>query len=593
MPKYQIWKPKYRETLHAFSAVEKAVIKGRPSGSRTTEPLGDPRLKELVEVMKKTMEEKKRILLYGDYDVDGSMSCVLWIWFFNYIGFTKYDYYIPSRQGKGYGVHTEVLQEFHLKNPLSMVITMDTGITARKEAQWCQDHGIIPVITDHHSIIESELPQCGYVLNPKLQKEAHSYHNLCGCGVTLLLISSLAHELSVDLSPWTGDGLAITALATVCDMVPLVGDNRELVRKGLQSFQSSSRPVLKALREHATSRCSDPHPQLSSEDFAFRIGPLLNAVGRLGEASQIVEIFTQDQDPQLLAQNIISLQSYSERRRELDQKILAEASDVAESMLEQDPDLPILFVGGKDWHPGVLGLVAGRMVERFGRPTWIYTQDQEDPTLMKGSVRSFSENSLRQTLCVITAMTRARELFVRFGGHKVAAGFTFKAARKKAIQERLVSYGRELKEQKPELWQGEIFYEAALHPSLLTLELHHTLSKLEPYGVSFEKPVFLIEGLLQKLQLYQDRRSGESKHSAVFLDLGPKVFRVMFFGLVLEELAERSGEKVQCLVEVRSSWFRGEPKLDLLGVDYRLHSHPDPPTAESSTSLPWGPSYGL
>lgn len=563
-----IWQPRCSSVLQSFAAVDQLIRAHRSEGEVVSEPYSDSHFKHLTEALQQTLSQSKEILLYGDYDVDGSMSCVLWIWFFRHIGFNTFRYYIPSRQGSGYGVHQEVLERFHNKQPMDMLITMDTGITAKKEARWCAEQGIISVITDHHDIIEEQLPQHGYVLNPKLGNIS-GYHNLCGCGVTLLLISSVASKLSVDLSAWLPDALAVTALATVCDMMPLQGDNRRLVRRGLAAFQHSSRPVLKALREYAA-RPSHSHQALSSEDFAFRIGPLLNAVGRLADASIIVSTFTEDHHPQTLDRNIQKIQGYLVERRDIEAKVLAEAQELAKHMLTHYPHTPILFIGKPHWHPGVLGLIAGRMVELYRKPTWVYTAAEEG-ALMRGSVRSFSENDRGETLCVTEAMEQARQLFVRFGGHRVAAGFSFEAHQKEAITRHLISYGEAVRRKYPELWRGQIIYDAPLHPSLLTLELWQVIQGCEPYGVGYEKPLFLIEGSIKGLRFYPSRKTGQLEHTALFIQTGKHTsLRVMFFRKLLEHLKEKTDARIQCLIQVSSSWFQGQQKMDCIGVAHRL-----------------------
>lgn len=624
MPKYHTWSP-YKNTsnsppIQTHLDIDRLLSTTGPSPTRSRVPYPDPSLPELIKSLSQAITQNQSILLYGDYDVDGTMSCVLWIWYFQLIGFTNFKWYIPTRNGGGYGVHIDVLEEFHHRSPLSMVITMDTGITAKSQVQWCAERNITTVITDHHDILPDQLPEHGFIINPKMFPSPDtSYKYLCGCGVTLLIITSLARLRRVDLSPWLSDGLAITALATICDMVPLIGDNRELVRRGLASFQNSQRGVLAALRRYALATSKNPQPQLSSDDFAFKIGPLINAVGRLGDASAVVATFI-DTDPHAdWHSKIDDLKKFRTERRDIDEAIMAQAQQIAEQKLTEDPHLPVLFIGDEGWHSGVLGLIAGRLVEKYRLPAWVFTIDPKTGEA-RGSVRSFSENSLGETLPVTQAMEAAGQLFTRFGGHKVAAGFSFETSQQSAIEQHLTRWCSEYRDHHPQLWQGQRDYWGVMPLNLLTPRAAHIIEQHEPFGSGAPRPEFIIEGVLDDIKIYASKDTGEPKHTAVFLKENPardhsrayhqrnnqqrnnqqhnyepnSRHRVMFFGEVLDQLSGRCGDPLQCLVRLQSSWFRGEERVDLLGVDYRFEIPTDfvavaplaPPPAAHITQRP-------
>ena len=565
--RYSSWNPLSSAKPHTIKEAVEVVLSQRPPSRPEISLDYDPTFRKVAQVLAASLQEKKRILLYADYDVDGTMSCVLWLWFLDLFGYDQVEYFIPTRSGSGYGVHITELQKLAASSPFDVVITMDTGSTAQQEAEWCQSQDILFVATDHHDIQKDMLPQCGYVLNPKLFDNT-DHHLLCGCGVTFALLKHLAQELQLDLPPaWLDDAYAITALATVCDVMPLTGINRPIVHRGLKTFHSSNRPILQALRKKQISHLNP----LSPSDFGFRIGPLLNAPGRLADARIVVEAFTKDQDTDLLSASLTKMTECSKERKRIDENIL----ERAKSMALERQDAPVLFLGAPDWHPGVLGIVAARLASHFFKPTWLYRMGEET---CQGSVRSLPKrsNPEHRTFDVTAAMASCSELFERFGGHQAAAGFTFQVSQKEAIEKALTHYTATHQSQNPDIWTSAMHYDCELPLSLLTLQLTCALDEHGPYGHGFDQPIFKVSGMLQGVSFFLDSRTKEPAHTTLFLEdpASPhlKPMRIVFFRRVMKELEEAKGERLSCLIRVGASFFRGVEKIDLFGLDVRMHT---------------------
>lgn len=545
------------------------LLAHRPTEPAPAEPYADPRLDITVKLIHEAITSGWPLLLYGDYDVDGTMSCVQWIWFFQAIGFTAYHVYIPDRS-QGYGVHLNVLKDLANQHDLKMIITMDTGITAQAEGQWCLDHGVTFIVTDHHQPQVTDVPPTAPIVNPKLTDQT-AYHHLCGASLTYViihrLITTTGYQKRIEQS-FHNDCQAVSALATVCDVMPLRGINRRLVSKGLLCFQNSTRPVLAALKARIC-----PAGQLQVHHLGFRIGPLINAAGRLGDATAVVHTFVNDHNPARLQHQLDKLTAINERRRELSGAILADI----EALLTQPPHIhsPIGFFGSTKWHPGVVGIAAGQLARRTHKPTWVFAIDPKTRQC-RGSVRSMPTTA--SEFNVVSAMTAAQHLFERFGGHSAAGGFCFDEKDASAIATALSTYAADLQQRSPELWQRTIAYDCALSPAHLSLELATALAQLAPFGHHYPEPLFCIAGRCTELTHLRDKLTQQPKHSILRLltkpakaeqpgASSPPTLRLIFFNQVIADIT--AGDTVECLCHLRSSEFRQQLELNLIGSTYR------------------------
>jgi len=515
--------------------------------NRNFEPIselnyGDYGLLDVVATLTRAIKENKRIALYADYDVDGTMSCVSWIWFFRAIGFENFTHYIPCRFKEGYGLNLKAMENLIHTEKAELIITMDTGITANAEAKYCKEHNVDFICTDHHKIQPDKMPDC-LILNPK-QHPDPSYQELCGCGITFVVLRKLASQFDVPSSVWT-DILALAGMATICDVVPLNPVNHRLAKLGVAALMRSERPVLKQLREASAVE------KLDEMDVGFRLGPRINAVGRLEHADVVVQAFINEDPSELIG----FMNRCNDERKKIQKDIVKEATEQAALY----PDDNILFLGG-NWHPGVVGIAASRLAEDFWRPTWLFSRSAEK---CKGSARSIAGFD------VTSAMEEIASLFEKFGGHKAAAGYSFEPENETRIRSELNLVAQRIREDQPKLWESQISYDCSLPLELLSLDLVSHLEGLKPFGHQFEAPKFRIECEPTDVTYYKDRDTFEPKHTAITIKLphGPTQ-KILFFNQVHKDIESRS--RYSFLVTASRNFFRGNHNLSLIGEDFQI-----------------------
>ena len=525
----------------SYEEVAQIVELNRDFNSVENLEYGDHGLDEAFEAIKIAIDQRKRIALYADYDVDGTMSCVSWIWFLKALGHENYVHYIPDRFKEGYGVNLSAVKHLAQNENAELIITMDTGITANEEAKWCKENGVEFICTDHHKIQQEKMPDC-IILNPKLHPE-EIYQELCGCGITFVLLRKLGRHYDLKGSIWT-DLLALTGMATICDIVPLNGVNHSLAKMGVSALSKSNREVLKKLLS-ATSALEEA----DETDVGFKLGPRINAVGRLEHANKIIDAFISEEPDELISY----MSKCNEERKKIQSNIVERALELAETY----KDDPILFLGYEEWHQGVVGIAASKLVETFWKPVWLYQRGE----ICKGSARSI------EGFDVTDAMSSVKQSFLKFGGHKAAGGFSFSLEKEDEIRKGLIDYAREFKNQSPQIWTPKINYDCKIGKDLLNLELCYSLNKLKPFGHKFEQPSFEVEAQITKIDHYNDKATGLPKHTCIFIDTGDRwPQKIMFFGQVIDNLTV--GTIAQFLVKVDKNVWKGRTYLSLLGLDY-------------------------
>jgi single-stranded-DNA-specific exonuclease len=420
-----------------------------------------------------------------------------------------------------------------------VIVTMDTGITANEEARWCREQGVEFVCTDHHKIQAERMPDC-VILNPKIHPDPQ-YQELCGCGITFVLLRKLAVHFSVSSDLWT-DLLALVGMATICDVVPLNGVNHRLAQQGIAALLRSKRPIFQQLLK--ASSVDGAH--MDERDVGFRLGPRINAVGRLEHAHQVIAAFLEAKPDAL----IHHMGLCNERRKKIQAEIVVAACVQAQRYAED----PILFLGG-EWHQGVVGIAASKVAEKFWKPVWLFDQDT-----CKGSARSIPGFD------VTDAMGAAQELFQKFGGHRAAGGFTFKIGEEKALRRELNLHASQIRTENPNMWESVQRYDCALPLEFLTLELMDCLSEMRPFGHGFEEPRFLVDCEIAKTRFYCDKETGVAKHTAV--EIKGKPLKIMFFNEVHPLLEKAS--RAQFLVTVSKNFWQGQMSLSLIGSDFSL-----------------------
>ncbi len=541
--KYQHWQALAEDVPSNFAALRRTLQSNRQFASVDSLQYGDHGLEAALNTVRRALAANKKIALYADYDVDGTMSCTSWIWFLRAIGYSNFMHYIPCRFKEGYGVNLDAVRHLVQDCGAQLIITMDTGITANVEAAWCAARGVDFICTDHHIVQSDKMPDC-VILNPK-QHPDRLYQELCGAGITFVLLRALARHLPVPNELWT-DLLALTGMATICDMVPLNAVNHKLAKMGLRALLRSRRPILREL----LAACRTAR-DLDESDVGFRLGPRINAVGRLDHADAVIKAFSEE-NPTALIEH---MDSCNTERREIQRNIVKQAQQAAAAQ----QGAPLLFIGG-DFHQGVLGVAAGRIAEDFWCPTFLFNDRK---AMCAGSARAIAGFD------VTAAMGQAQDLFTKFGGHRAAGGFSFVRERREALHTTLLDYAESQRQAQPELWESRIDFDCHLPTELCSLQLLDQLQGMKPFGMGFSEPKFVVSGDIIAKQFYRDRNTGEPAHTAVSLrGAGDRPTKVIFFNEVHAEL--QVATRAAFVVTASANNFRNVPTLDFIGRDFAI-----------------------
>ena len=385
---------------------------------------------EAVSRIQKAIASKERILLYGDYDVDGTTSVVILKKALELAG-ADVHFFVPHRVKDGYGMRPEAIERA-AADGVTLVISVDTGIRAGDVVRHARELGIDVIVTDHH-LPEAELPPAVAVLNPNRPDCPYPEKNLCGAGVTFKLVQALMQGLGwapERIAKLTESFLKMVALATVADVVPLTGENRIIVKRGLEGFDQVRNPGLKALLNVAG---FEDGARPSAGQIAFRVAPRINAAGRMASANDVIELFTTN-DPKRAQALASQLHDLNKDRQETEAEIIRLVEEECTRTPVGDCDWALVF-SAKGWHKGVVGIVASRIVERYHRPVFILSEDEESG-LASGSGRSISAFHL------LEALESMHDLFTKFGGHRQAAGLTIPTEMVPVFRDRLNAYAQ-------------------------------------------------------------------------------------------------------------------------------------------------------
>lgn len=475
--------------------------------------LHDPMLMQdmdkAVAVIRDAVNKGEEIVVFGDYDVDGVTATAILLTYLRKQG-AKVGFYIPDRHGEGYGLNIAAVEQ--IASHAKLLITVDCGITCPAEVARARELGMRVIVTDHHQL-GLELPQCEAVLNPLMG--SYPFRRLCGAGVAFKLVQALGGMDAIE-SLWE-----LAALATIADIVPLLDENRVIVSFGLRAMAQTQRPGLIALMESASVDARN----VSASDVAFRMAPRINAGGRLALASRGVELLTTrrlDTAREIAAE----LDQDNTKRRELELEIFAKADELARREIDFLTERAIV-VCGEGWNPGVIGLAASRLVERYKWPAILLSQDGE---VCVGSARSIPGVDIH------AAMATCRDLFVRFGGHAQAAGLTIEKKNVPEFKRRLTQ--AILEQSEPEAFIPTEEYDLELELSEMTEGLIEAFSSMQPTGFGNPAPVFCVRGV----HTTDIRAIGkEGAHLRMRLSSGSEMRNAIGF---------RMGDRVQSMPEV-------------------------------------------
>lgn len=509
--------------------------------------LSDPFLikdmKEAADTINAAIDCGERICIYGDYDCDGVMATVI---LYSYLLETGADvtYYIPER-AEGYGLNNGAIDRI-AADGVKLIVTVDNGIAAISEAEHIYGLGLRLVVTDHHQQGE-KLPRAEAVVDPHRHDCFSPFKYMCGAGIALKLIAALdGGDCTMALEQF-GD---LAAIATVADIVSLTGENRFLASYGIQLIENTDRPSLMALKEV----CGLTDKPINSQSLGFGIAPRINAAGRFGSPKTAARLFLcEDYDDALvIAQELDGLNNM---RKQAENDIIAEIY----SMIDNDPSLVygrVIFLCGKDWHHGVIGIVASRIMEQFGKPCFIASDSGGE---IRGSARSFGEFS------IFEALSYAQEALEKFGGHPGAGGFTVKSGMSADFGRLLEEYA--LKDHKV-MPQATLAADAPATPAELTVDNVRGLSLLEPFGAENEKPLFYIgeAELLEVLPL------SDGLHSKLRLKAGFAKIDALMFRTAPTALPVKVGDRCDMIVTLGVNSYRGRDSVSVVVSDIRPHT---------------------
>ncbi|MGD6832098.1 single-stranded-DNA-specific exonuclease RecJ [Sutcliffiella halmapala] len=471
-----------------------------------TQEFHDPFLLEdmekVVQRIETAIQNEEKILVFGDYDADGVSSTTVMVTALREKG-AKVDFYIPNRFTEGYGPNETAFRQAK-ESGYSIIITVDTGISALHEADVARDLGVDLIITDHHEP-GPVLPDAYAIIHPKKETCPYPFKDLAGVGVAYKVAHALLGKNPEHL-------LEVAAIGTIADLVPLVDENRLLASKGIKKMQQTKRVGLKALLQ----KCGVELHTITEETIGFSIGPRINAVGRLDNADPAVHLLmTEDaQEAKALAEE---MEAYNKERQQIVTQITEEAINQVEEMYPPDEN-SFLIVTGHNWNAGVIGIVASRLVDRFYRPTIVLSLDEEKG-LAKGSARSIPGFDLFENL------STCRDILPHFGGHPMAAGMTLKLENVDELRDRMKTIADTILSEEDFTPITEVDIECELNE--ITLESIEQLEKLAPYGVANPKPKVLVKGALPQ----QIRQIGnKSNHLKLVIEKEGSVLDCVGFG---------------------------------------------------------------
>ena len=507
-----------------------------PSLDQLYDPYELHDMDKAVTRIRQAIENDEQILIYGDYDADGMTSASIVKEALEQLG-AECQVYLPNRFTDGYGPNASVYKYFIDNQGISLFITVDNGVAGLEAIELAQSMGVDVIVTDHHSMPEI-LPDAYAIVHPEHPEADYPFKHLAGCGVAFKLATALLEEVQVEL-------LDLVAIGTIADMVSLTGENRILVKYGLSVLKNTQRIGLQELFKIAGIQSDE----LNEETVGFQIAPRLNALGRLDDPNPAIELLTGFDEEE--ARDIaLMINQKNDERKEMVQHIYDEAKFMI------DPKKPVQVLAGKGWNPGVLGIVAGRLLEELHQPIIVLNIENG---LAKGSARSI------EAVDIFEALDPHRELFVAFGGHAGAAGMTLDVSRLEELSQVLTAY---IENNQLDLsTKNELFLDEELALSDLTLETLKNFEKLAPFGMDNKKPIFYLKDF--KVENVRTMGMGNA-HLKLKISQASAVLEVVAFGL--GELATEFSQtkNLELAVTLSVNKWNGQTSLQLMLMDARV-----------------------
>lgn len=489
-----------------------------------------------VNRIRRAIEQGEFILVYGDYDADGMTSASILKETLEQLG-AECLVYLPNRFTDGYGPNASVYKYFIEQQGISLIVTVDNGVAGHEAIDLAQSMGVDVIVTDHHSLPEV-LPDAHAIVHPEHPESDYPFKHLAGCGVAFKLACALLEEVQVEL-------LDLVAIGTIADMVSLTDENRIMVQYGLEVLRNTQRIGLQELFEIAGISNGD----VTEETIGFQLAPRLNALGRLDDPNPAIELLTGFDDKEV-SEIALMIQDKNEERKEIVQAIYEEAKSLV------DPNKSVQVLAKEGWNPGVLGIVAGRLLEELGQT--VIVLNIEDGRA-KGSARSI------EAVDIFEALNPHRELFIAFGGHAGAAGMTLEAEQLDALSEILENYvkdkGIDAK------GKNTLYLDEELDLESLSLETVKSFERLAPFGMDNQKPVFYIRDF--QVENARSMGAGDS-HLKLKISKGTASFEVVAFGQGSKATEFSQVKQLELAVTLSVNQWNGQTTLQLMMVDARV-----------------------
>lgn len=501
--------------------------------SSLSDPLLMKDMESAVDVIRQALDEGKKITVYGDYDCDGVTSTAMLYGYLDAMG-AEVEYYIPDRS-EGYGMNIPALEKI-LDQGTELIITVDNGVSAVEEAEYIRQCGAQLVITDHHQPPQ-ELPVCAACVNPHRQDDNSPFKELCGAGVVLKLLCALEEDEEFVMEQYA----ELAAVGTIGDVMPLVGENRYIVRRGIEDIRASQNIGIDRLL-----RTAGVSPEsVDATAVAFSICPRINAAGRIAAADKAVQLLMADSPEQagLLSEE---LNLMNENRRAEETRIMEDVS----RQLESDPSIlreRVLVVSGEGWHHGVIGIVAARLLEKYGKPVLMISVENGEA---RGSARGVDGFSIYKLL------DRCSRVLTKFGGHPKAGGFSLPADRVEDFRQMVYAFCRECYPKMPEY---TVSADMEITGDLLTEEALNSLSQLEPCGEGNQRPVFL----LRNCTVESKRALKDGRYTSFELRSGGVKLKALCFGIPFAKFHPEQGSMVDIIAAAELNEFRGVKSVTL------------------------------
>lgn len=537
-----------------------------------TEMLANPfdmkDIEKAISRIKLALERDEKITIYGDYDVDGVTSvCTLYL-YLKSLG-ARVDYYIPNRAGEGYGISCNAIDGLR-DNGCSLIISVDTGITATPEVDYANSIGVDFIITDHHES-RSDIPNACAVINPHRPDCPYPFKELAGVGVVFKLICAYEERVKNisrrDACKNVFSSYAdLVAIGTIADVMPIKGENRIIVKYGLNMIENNPRIGISALidassgAKHDTKGGKRRSGKITSGYVGYTLAPRINAAGRIKTASRAVELFLSE-DPEVARAIAEELCETNKERQTEENKIMKEAYKKLEDYdIENNP---VIVFDANNWHHGVIGIVSSRITEKYSRPSILVSFEGNDPSVIspddvgKGSGRSIKGMNLVDALC------HCEEHLVKYGGHELAAGLSVKRGELDAFRKKINEYAKANLTSEDMIPTMDADCEISFND--VNIELARQLQILEPYGVSNPVPTFVIRGV----NVVEMLGVSDSKHTKLVVGDGRRTLSCMYFSNPPSTLGIYVGDKIDLLFNVDINEWAGRENLQVIVRDLK------------------------